>query len=65
MEKFENIMTQNKVVAVTQPLFADSKSTITLTVQSGQRQLIGVHKLAKPPNQIEFHLVRAVVTKTD
>ncbi len=65
MEKFENIVTQHKVVQATQPLFADSKSTITLTVQSGQRQLIGVHKLGKPANQIEFHLVRAVVSKTD
>lgn len=66
MEKNESIVDHGKaVVQALQPLFGTSKTTTSLTVHNGERQLVGVHKLAKPAGYIELHLVRAVVTKSE
>jgi hypothetical protein len=66
MERMESYFANDKAkVNTPQPLFATSKTTQSLIVPNGQRQLIGVHKLAKPANYIEFHLLRAMATKTE
>jgi hypothetical protein len=66
MEKNESVMDHGKtIVQALQPLFATSKTTTSLTMRNGERQLVGVHKLVKPAGYIELHLVRAVVTKSE
>lgn len=65
MQKFVSTLADGKTVQETQPLFATSKTTQELTLQNGERALIGVHKLTKPEGYIEFHFVRAVATKAE
>jgi hypothetical protein len=66
MEKNESVLANGKIIMDTpQPLFGRIEETQSLTLANGQRQLIGVHALAKPANYIELHLVRAVVTKSE
>jgi hypothetical protein len=66
MEKFPSAITNGKAIVETpQPLFATSKTTEEFTVQNGQRQLVGVHKLSKPAGYIELHFIRAVASKAE
>jgi hypothetical protein len=66
MEDFGHAFTiHNTLVPAPQPLFLSLKSDLTLFLQSGQRQLIAVHKLTKPANFLEFHLVRATISKAE
>ncbi|MEP6670885.1 MAG: hypothetical protein ABJF10_17130 [Chthoniobacter sp.] len=66
MEKNESLIAKGKIIVRSpQPLFASSKTTESLTVVSGQRQLIAIHKLTKPAGFIELHFVRAVVTSAE
>jgi hypothetical protein len=66
MEKIRSVLEKGRVIVETpQPLFGTSKTTEALTVLSGERQLIAVHKLTKPAGYIELHFVRAVITKTE
>jgi hypothetical protein len=51
-----------KVVKVDQPNFFTLKSSTTLTVASGQYELVGVHVLTKPENYLEVFIVQAVAT---
>ena len=55
----------NFLVPAPQPRFFTVRSTLELKLQNGQRQLVGVHKLTKPENFIELHLVRAVVRSAE
>lgn len=55
----------NALVPAPQPLFFAARSTLELKLRNGQRQLVAVHKLAKPENFIELHLVRAMVRPAD
>ena len=48
MEKNESLFANGRVIVeVPQPLFATSKTTLSLTLMNGQRQLVGVHKLSE------------------
>jgi hypothetical protein len=55
----------NTLVPAPEPLFFTAKSTLELKLQSGQRQLVGVHKLMKPENSIELHFIRAIIRPAD
>lgn len=48
-----------KIVKIDQPQFFTSKVNTEVTVQSGQRQLIGVHLLTKPGNYMEVFILQA------
>jgi hypothetical protein len=66
MGKNESVLTKrNVIVQVRQPLFSTTKTTENVTLKNGQRLLIGVHKLAKPAGQIEFHIVHAVAAEAE
>lgn len=55
------LTTHNTLITVRQPLITHNKSDLNFTVNNGERQLIAVHKLAKPENFIELDLMRVVV----
>lgn len=62
MEEENQVLTaHNTLITVRPPLIAWNKSDLYFTVNNGERELIAVHKLAKPGNFIELDLVRAVV----
>ena len=62
MEDFGKVLTvHNTLVAAPKPFFLNLRSNLDLVVQSGQRQLIAVHKLTKPVNCLELDLIRATV----
>ena len=66
MESYQSSVAHGKMMVDTpQPIFGTTKTTLSFKVESGQRQLVGVHKLNKPANYVELHLVRAVVTKAE
>lgn len=59
------LTSHNTLVTALQPLFGNWKCDCDLKLESGQRRLIAVHKLAKPANAIELHFVRAVVAPVE
>lgn len=62
MEEENEVLTiHNTLITIRPPLIASNKSDLNFTINNGERQLIAVHKLAKPENFIELDLVRAVV----
>jgi hypothetical protein len=66
MEDFGKVLTvHNTLITVPQPLFLYLRSDLDLILQSGQRQLIAVHKLTKPVNLLELHLIRATVSRAE
>jgi hypothetical protein len=66
MEKIESYFAHDTAkVNTPQPIFTTSKSTQSLIIPNGQRQLVGVHKLTKPANYLELHFVHAVATKSE
>lgn len=66
MEKENQVLTtHNTLITVRPPLIASNKSDLNFTVHNGERQLIAVHKLAKPEHCFELDLVRAVVRSAE
>jgi type II secretory pathway component GspD/PulD (secretin) len=49
---------------IPQPRYFTTKTEAKLKLRNGQRCLIGVYKLVKPENQIEFFILQAVATPT-
>jgi hypothetical protein len=66
METSESVKSRNNVIVqVRQPLFATIKTNVSLTMRNGAHELIGVHKLTKPENHIELHIVHATATRNE
>jgi hypothetical protein len=66
MEKNESPKAKdNTVVQVPQPKFGNTRTTQSLTIKSGQRFLLAVHKLGDSPNQVELCLVHAIFAKAE
>lgn len=66
MEKNEGPLTKHgTVMEVLQPLILSTQSASSLTVPSGERQLVALHKLSKPSNVIQFEFIRALITKAE
>jgi hypothetical protein len=66
MEKNESPKAKdNTIVQVPQPRFGNTRTTQSLTIKSGQRFLLAVHKLGDSPNQFELCLVHAIFAKAE
>jgi hypothetical protein len=55
-------MLSGKVFATDHPRFFSLKATTATMLRNGERQLIAIHKLPPPDNEIEFFIVHALAT---
>ena len=65
MEKFDaGTMPSGERLSIEQPHFLALKNTLKMHVRSGQRALVGIHKLPGDRNEIELFILRVDARKT-
>jgi len=52
-------MINGNKLKIDQPLFFTTKTNATVTLRNGQRNLLAVHKLVQPDDQLELFIVQA------